>query len=137
MSEIGTAEAWQVRGSQRHELIEDFVRASYQRETEVGDKTFHLGLASVIVKYLKDRQKGIARPEVKLGHCGIFFGAALIAFKNFARTEAEKDALFAQFLEKVLAAGLNSFQAALTSQEIYEPEKIFHTPSAMSEIPIE
>ncbi len=137
MNKVETGEAWQVRESQRQELIEGFVRASYQRETEVGDKTFHLGLASVIVKYLKDRQKGIARPEVRLDHCGIFFGAALIAFKNFARTEVEKDVLIVQFLEKVLVTGLNPFRTALTSQEIHEPEKIFHAPSAMSEIPLE
>lgn len=110
--------AQQARRAEQQELIEGFIRASYQREVEVGDKTFHLGLASVIVKYLKDRQKGIARPEVKLDDCGIFFGAALIAFKNFARTEVEKDVLIVQLLEKVLVTGLNPFRAALTEQEM-------------------
>lgn len=137
MNKVGTAEAWQVRGSQRQDLIEELIQASYREEAELDDKSFHLGLASVIAEYLQDRRNEIAKPDIRPDHFGFFFGAVLATIENFARTEVEKDALVAQFMEKMMAAGLSPFQAALLEQEMHEPEKIFHAPSAMSEIPLE
>ena len=135
MSKTDMVDIKQKRESQRQELIEGLIQVSYQEEDSLRDRTFYLKLASAIASYLKDRQKGITEPKTKTDKVGLFFASILIIMKHFAQTEVERDALIAEFLEKTVAIGTHPFQAALLSQEIHEPEKLFDAPSAMSEVP--
>lgn len=90
-----------------------------------------------MIEYLKRRQRGEENPEVRLpkdeSHCELFFGGALERISQFARSEAEKDVLLVQFLEKLIGTGTSRFHGELLRQEQMEPEKIFHAPSAMAE----
>jgi type IV secretory pathway TrbL component len=117
MSKVGTAEAWQVRGSQRQDLMEDLIQASYREEAELDDETFHIGLVSVIAEYLKSRRKGIVKPVIEPDNLGTFFATVLGVIRNFAWSKVEEDALIAQLMEKVMAVGLRPFQSVLLEQD--------------------
>ena len=110
--------AQQMRESQRQKFIEGLVDASCQRRVVLNDEAFHIGLVSIIAKYLRSRQEGIASPEIGLGSLGTFFASVLVAIRNFARTKEEEDALLAQFLEEVLTDGLSPFYTALAKREM-------------------
>lgn len=98
---------------------------TYRKEDELEDETFHLRLASIMLKYLKERSNGVAEPGLLIDNVGIFFDSVLSQIKGFARTQIESDALIVQLLEKVLNAGICPFYNALLDQEIHKPEKIF------------
>ncbi len=131
-------EAWQVRESERQQLIEELVRGVHDWADELCDPSFYLEVVSVMIGYLQDRQKGVSNPWVDRKRApGSFFSSVLPSITKFARTEAEGDVLVATFLEKVLASGLSPFRSELQKQEMLTPEKIFNTPSAIAEMPIE
>ena len=114
------SEAWQVRGCQRQHLIEELTRKVYERADEVDNQFFYLEIVLVIIEYLKNRQKGISNPKINEKNAvGFFLGFNVMpTINNFARTEAEGNVLFADFLEKVLASVLSPFRSELQKQEM-------------------
>jgi len=130
MNQVETVEeALRVRNVQQQEIIQDLVQISHNEGRGAARRSFHLKLTSTIIGYLIDRSNGITNPVIKQDPYGSFFVIVLVLIKNFARTEVERDAIIAKFLEKVMAAGLNSFHAALITQAMYKPEKLFDTHS--------
>ena len=133
-----STEAWIKKGGERQQLIEEMVRSSYRKQDDIGNVAYHLGVASAVIEYLKRRRRGEQNPKVRLSkeesHCELFFGGALEKINQFARSEAEKDVLLVQFLEKMIGMGVSRFYGELVRQEQMEPEKIFHAPSAMTRV---
>ena len=129
------SEAWQVRQYQRQQLVEKLTRKVHDRADEVGGSSFYLEVVSVMIGYLQDRHKGVSNPKFnEKSLAGFFFSSVLPTINDFVRTEAEGDVLVTQFLEKVLASGLNPFRSELQKEEMLTPEKIFNAPSAMAEV---
>jgi len=128
--QLSKEKAWQIREFQQQELIENLLRESYEKENDLGDRIFHLRLSLIIIYYLIQRRNNVAEPGLLIDNVGIFFDSVLTKIKKFARTEIERDALVVQLLKKVLISGIHPFNAALLSQEIYEPEKLFGKFSA-------
>jgi len=131
------SEAWMKRGWERQQLIKEMMSSSYRKQDDIGDVAYHLGVALAVIEYLKRRQRGEENPKVRFSkeesHCELFFGGALERISQFARSEVERDALLVQFLKKMINTGVSRFRGELSREEIMEPEKIFHAPSAMAE----
>ena len=61
---------------------------------------------------------------------------ALPEFRRFARSEKERDALFAMFLENhVLPTALSRVFSDLRREEFEHPETIFYAKGAMESVP--
>lgn len=137
MAEL-TGDAWQIRESQRRELLYELMQEAVRAEEESGSSanSFMLGLAHEILtrfmtsgasphgetlpwdKFLEE----VVRPRVR----------------EFARSKEEEIALMAGFLEQhVLQDALSPYYHALRRQEVDNPQLIFHAERATDEITIQ
>ena len=129
-------EAWQKRGWERQQLLEGLMRETYDREEELGDPIFLFRLAKTILAHIQQRHWNAPRHD--LNQMEDFFHEAVFpAIHELARSQAEEDALMAEFFEKLIKAVLQPFHSALLREENETPEHIFRAPSAMAEVPLE
>lgn len=140
------SEAWVVRESERQTLLENLMRAAFEKEREAinGSSWFFLLLSAAIIRHLLSRRRpgrGSALSSLTAGWLFLesvlkfFTQEVLPKIQEFSRTESEADALLVRFLERILQSGLTPFPAALMREEIFNPQEIFLAPSAMSEMP--
>lgn len=115
-------ESWMKREWEYQQFIDKITLLSYQKENEINDAAYHLGVALVITEYLKRRQQGEKDPEILLleeeNHYKVFFKEVLSKINRFNQSEAEKDLLLVQFLEKMIGAGVIQFRGRLLKQEV-------------------
>jgi len=104
------------RELQRQQLVQTLIEMAYQMKENMKDRTFHLKLIQIVVQYLEERQRDIAKPGIKPDKTGIFFSSILITIRAFARSIEEEDFLVSEFLEKITVVGLYPFYRALTEK---------------------
>lgn len=134
--------AWLVRLHQRQEFLRKLIRMA--REVEEGfefgvpdvaagqsvKQFFFTNLAVTIVTHLQPRIA--ARDSFAFQW---FIERALPETRRFARSDKERDALFAEFLENyVLPEALVCHFRRLADEEDEYPEIIFHAEGAMAEV---
>lgn len=133
-----TTEAFTKRGLERQELLEGLFRDLLSEEARRDESTFLFGVADVISKYLQQRRHNSPRHVL----CGVdesvsfCAGLALERIRTFSRSQMEDDALVAELLRKVVESETIHFLVELQREESSDPERIFHEPSAMAEVPI-
>ena len=141
-------QAWQKRDIERRNLIERLIGLSYKEEESVGRTTFRLTIALAIMRYLKERVKEIQEERTPVigepdlvrvsdarGMYHFFLRSVQEEITSFARSDAEKDVLFANLLEKMIDVEISLFHNKLAVEEMNEPKKIFNAPSRTTELP--
>ena len=118
------------RESQRKKLIESLLQVLPEGVGVLEGDVTSLKIASVIVEYLIDRQKGTDRPRVERDDWGFFFWKILKPIHEFARTKEERDCMVVDFLEKVMIIATHPFRILLAKQEKNELEKVSEASSS-------
>jgi hypothetical protein len=144
----GTAPAWQVRESERQQLLGGIQQEIINLEDEVGRDKLHWFLLHTLAEKLR-RPENIAFPPGSIllipgwprEHTARVRKLFLIgiegAVNNFKRTEEEGSALFAKLFEWVAKGIVHSYSFDLRKQEIENPMIIYGTACATDEIPFE
>jgi len=91
-------------------FIKKLVQTVYQNEKDLKHKVFHLGLSSVIAKYLMERQYGIVNPYIQPDNYGVFFASILGTIKLFSSNKRQEDMLIVKFFEKITDIGLSFYK---------------------------
>lgn len=108
---MGTS-AWQVREMERKQVLGGLhSRAHELREGVYGDELFFFRIARLILFYL-------AEQTFSDGPTGDFCREVVEEIESFARTDEERDALIARFLEKIIESIVISFNHGLNVQEL-------------------
>lgn len=143
-----TITAWQKREIERRNLIALLLGLAYRKSEEFSKTPFHLIIVRAIVNHLKERSEekhgrrvsGFEEPDLirdsgARGPYHPFLREVQERITEFARSDAERDALYVRLLEKMIEVGTFYITAELRSEENHEPEKIFKASSATTEVP--
>lgn len=138
------AEAWMVRGGQQQRLIESLVRKFYDMiemateaietnspeefERRVGDLRHRL-TNQLLIKFL-------GGPEPSFESVTTLFDRIQTDIHQFARAPEEKAVLLHRFFLEVFKTMSSEHESTLSRLEFLDPQKIFHSPSAMAEVNI-
>ncbi len=141
------AEAWMVRSSQRQRLVEGLVSLIRDLVEESADgEEVTAGLRYLIARFytlLGNKQtrkmswKAFVDATVcaRSSHQERLIARVVEQIHQFARAEEEALAMFEQVLKGVTGVLENETARELSRVEHEDPQKIFHAPSAMSDIP--
>jgi hypothetical protein len=141
------AEAWMVRGSQRQRLIEGLVSLIRDWAEEFADgeeESVILGYLIARLHYLlaaKQTRKLTWKAFVErvsttpASHQERLIARVVVSINQFARADEEALIVLSQVLKGVAGVLENDAHRELGRVEHEDPQKIFHAPSAMSEIP--
>lgn len=140
-------EAWVKRGAERQELLRELMQKVYGVEEGTGGKEsmgeekriwFKFDLIQVIAERLKqrvdprDRQNDIDRFTSSF----FFRDEILRRVEEFSRAEEETNQFLCELMERLQKSIMSQFQGELSKLEFYDPQRIFHAPSAMTEVPL-
>lgn len=129
---------WQLRESQRQNLIDQLIQEVFEWEEKDPDDLFSFRLALVLMDYLRMRRLEVGSPQI-LGNKfeQIFFRENILPpIKQFSRLDVECDILIVQLFEKVLVSVFSHFRSELRKVEVDNPQVIFGTPSGTTEVEI-
>jgi len=141
------AEAWAKRGSERQRLIEELMQEVYKIEEAVPGESMHggeriefeLDLIQAIAAHLKQRAypRDPANKVDQFASSSFFSNDILPRVSAFSRAEEETNELLCMLVRKLYESVETHFQSELSKLEFSDPQKIFHAPSAMAEVPLE
>lgn len=135
------AEAWRVREIERKQLIKKLQEEFYEladtitpspESVEETDAPF-LEAAMCLLKELEDRRGPLAQQEGRL-RLRAFCRRACIDIDDAARSPEEAAVLIADLAQELLENGLRSFYSKLQSQQMRNPQLIYHADSAMEDV---
>ena len=130
--------AWQVRESQRQNLITRLMSVIYGVEDIAEDPHFLFEVIASLMVYLQEPRKEQALCGGVSEYVQFFVFEQLIEqIEKFARSDKEYLVCVARLAEIVLDAATSHMRAGLQSEEMHEPAKIFSADSAMTEVPLE
>ena len=111
-------EEWRERDFERDGLIARQIEKAYKEMSDIEDDSFTLGLAEILVRYLKERKEGIEDFGVtEDGPAGLFFIDFFCDVICFSKNITEKNAMVARFLSKIIIPSLSSFHDELNKEE--------------------
>ena len=143
-----TTEAFAKRRYERQELLRQLMQEVFNVEESSGGKEsmsqeerigFNLDLVQVLAAHLKGRIEPHKRAD-DIDHfaSSFFFREEILPrVASFSRADEETDQLLCELMGKLQASVGIHFQSTLSRLESLDPQRIFHAPSAMAEVPIE
>jgi len=140
----GKAPAWQVREMQRQQLLERLMQQIIRQEDAIGLEDLHEALLFLLQMELKYSRVWVSvhfdlsliRTEVKQKVCNLF-GEMEDEVKKFSRSQEEGKGIYAKLFEWVASEIVRPYHAALHTQELHEPKKIYGIEDRTAEIPFE
>ncbi len=131
------AQAWEVRASERQEIVSKIMRRVYGKSDEiaVSDSIDHfvwdLGKALYTRMETDGRTTGV---ECRVGIDSFLKTELIKPIVNFSRSEAECKVLLAELFEKIWHLASSPFYTKLRGEEVGNPKLIFQAPSATAEV---
>ena len=109
-------QAWIERGMERSLLLEGLMQQTYTEERARRDPVFLFRLASTLLVYLQQRHHNAACYDTPAKE-DFFFATIFPKIQEFGKSQAEEDALVAEFWEMVVATAVVSFSDKLQKEE--------------------
>ena len=129
-----TTEALTLRGMERENLLGKLFDMALAEEEK--DPVFLYKVARALLGHVQQRKYNAPRHDMDQNP--EFFNEVVFPeIQRFARSQAEEDSLFADFLEHIVDAIVIDFYITLRREEEHNPQLIFQAPSAMSEVPLQ
>lgn len=135
------SDAWMVRGAERQELVQRLQGLFFRLDNQMGRshesaEAANAPFLAVAILLFGELGKSLGNPPSYKYRKKVeeFLEAARKEIKNFARAPEEEMFIMAELAKKFLHSGLTSFHNRLGYLEMREPEKIFHAPSATSDV---
>lgn len=140
-------EAYAKRGAERQELLRELMQKVYNVEETADSKEsmgeeermeFKLDLIQVIAAHLKQKVRPRARTdEVDRFASSFFFRDDILSqVGGFGRAEEESEWLLLELMGKLKESIDFYLHNKLAKLEHSDPQRIFQTPNAMTEVPL-